>query len=143
MNRMNTFRLLAVLALSRCPTVFNAQAQDYDAKEALVAAEAWLGHIDSGNYADSWRETSAYVRGAVTEYAFIESLNRVRKPFGRVVSRRLKSAHQTRFLPGAPDDNYVVMQFETSFDRKGAATETVTFLQEEDGTWKAAGFYIK
>jgi serine/threonine-protein kinase len=35
------------------------------------------------------------------------------------------------------------MQFNTRFEHKQAATETVTFLQEQDGAWKAAGYYIK
>jgi hypothetical protein len=49
----------------------------------------------------------------------------------------------TTSVPGAPDGNYVVMQFATRFENKQAATETVTVLQEQDGTWEAAGYYIK
>jgi len=37
----------------------------------------------------------------------------------------------------------VVMQFDTSFSNKKSAVETVTFVQEKDGKWKAAGYYIK
>jgi hypothetical protein len=46
-------------------------------------------------------------------------------------------------MPGAPDGDYVVMQFDTRFEHKQAAVETVTFLQEKQGGWKAAGYYIK
>jgi hypothetical protein len=35
------------------------------------------------------------------------------------------------------------MQFDTRFEHKQAAVETVTFLQEKQGEWKAAGYYIK
>jgi hypothetical protein len=35
------------------------------------------------------------------------------------------------------------MQFDTSFANKKSAVETVTFMQEKDGNWKAAGYYIK
>jgi Protein of unknown function (DUF4019) len=35
------------------------------------------------------------------------------------------------------------MQFATRFENKQAAVETVTFMQEKDGQWKAAGYYIK
>jgi hypothetical protein len=35
------------------------------------------------------------------------------------------------------------MQFDTSFENKKSAVETVTFMREKDGTWKAAGYYIK
>jgi len=37
----------------------------------------------------------------------------------------------------------VVMQFDTSFINKKDAVETVTFMQEKNGKWKAAGYYIK
>jgi hypothetical protein len=46
-------------------------------------------------------------------------------------------------MPGAPDGDYVVMQFDTRFANKQAAVETVTFMQEKHGTWKAVGYYIK
>jgi ribosomal protein S17E len=35
------------------------------------------------------------------------------------------------------------MRFDTSFENKKSAVETVTFMQEKDGKWKAAGYYIK
>ena len=79
----------------------------------------------------------------MTESAWAESLQGVRKPLGKVLSRTLKSAQPTKAVPGAPDGHYVVMQFDTRFENKQAAVETVTFLQEKDGTWKAAGYYIK
>jgi hypothetical protein len=108
-----------------------------------MAAEMWLGHVDAGDYAKSWREASAYFQGAVTEKALIASLNGARKPLGPVVSRQLRSVQHTTSVPGAPDGDYVVMQFDTRFENKQAAVETVTFIQEKDGKWKAVGYYIK
>jgi Protein of unknown function (DUF4019) len=70
-------------------------------------------------------------------------LNGARKPLGKLVSRKLAKSQAAQSLPGAPDGNYVVMQFDTSFQNKKSAVETVTFMQEKDGKWKAAGYYIK
>jgi hypothetical protein len=67
----------------------------------------------------------------------------VRKPLGSLVSRKLKSAQEMESLPGAPDGRYIVMQFETSFTNKKSAVETVTFMLEKDGQWRAAGYFIK
>jgi hypothetical protein len=61
---------------------------------------------------------------------------------GKLVSRAVISAQTTTNLPGAPDGQYVVMQFNTSFTNKQSAVETVTFMLEKDGKWKAAGYYI-
>ena len=66
-----------------------------------------------------------------------------RKPLGNLVSRKLKSAQPATSLPGAPDGQYVVMQFETSFADKKSAVETVTFALEKDGRWRSTGYFIK
>ncbi len=108
-----------------------------------AAAQKWLALIDAGNYSESWKEASAIVQGAATEQSFANSMNTFRKPLGDLVSRKLKSAQPMTELPGAPDGQYVLMQFETSFAQKKSAVETVTFMLEKDGQWRAAGYYIK
>jgi hypothetical protein len=46
-------------------------------------------------------------------------------------------------LPGAPDGEYVVIAYETSFDKKQAATETITPMKDADGRWRVSGYFIK
>jgi serine/threonine protein kinase len=110
---------------------------------ADAAAQKWLALIDAGNYSETWKEASAIFRGAVTEPGWENSMNTFRQPLGDLVSRKLKSALPMTELPGAPDGQYVVMQFETSFANKKSAVETVTFMLEKDGQWRAAGYFIK
>lgn len=112
-------------------------------KEAAVAAERWLGGIDAGNYPQSWQEASAIFREAISETGWVSALSNVRKPLGELVSRRLKSAHYSESLPGAPDGQYVVLLFDTSFAAKKSAVETVTFVLEKDDAWRAAGYFIR
>jgi len=66
-----------------------------------------------------------------------------REPLGKMISRRPKSATYTRTLPGAPDGEYVVVQYETSFEHKQSAIETVTPLLDHDGNWRVSGYFIK
>jgi tetratricopeptide (TPR) repeat protein len=110
---------------------------------AIAAAGTWLKLIDEGQYAESHRAAAKYFQGAVTETAWENSMETFRKPLGTVVSRSLKSAVSHPELPGAPDGSYVVMQFDTSFTDKKVSVETVTFMLEKDGQWRAAGYYIK
>jgi serine/threonine-protein kinase len=140
---MKTACILGVLVLSLSCYGIAVHAEDNFEKGASAAAEAWLGHVDGGDYAGSWREASAYVQGAITEQAWVESLHRVRTSLGQLLSRQLKQVQHTQSVPGAPDGDYVVMQFDTRFANKQAAVETVTFMQEKKGEWKAAGYYIK
>ena len=58
-------------------------------------------------------------------------------------SRTLKSATFATTLPGAPDGEYVVFEFNTTFDEKSAAIETLTTIRETDGTWRVGGYFIQ
>jgi len=143
MSKMKTGWYLPLLLLGLCLTRISVRAEDTPEKVAAIAAGKWLSQVDAGNYAGSWREASTYFQGAVAEKAWIESLNGVRKPLGKLLSRKLRNARHAKSLPGAPDGDYVVMQFDTRFANKEVAVETVTFMQEKNATWKAAGYYIK
>jgi Protein of unknown function (DUF4019) len=135
-------RFVIIALLSACLSLSSGHADETSDKVA-PAAQSWLRQIDEGNYASSWKDASVYFRGALTEKGWIDALNGARKPLGKLVSRKLAQSQNAQSLPGAPDGNYVVMQFDTSFAKKKSAVETVTFVQEKDGKWKAAGYYIK
>jgi Protein of unknown function (DUF4019) len=135
-------RFVIIAILSACLSLSLGLAAETSDRIAS-AAQSWLSQIDSGNYASSWKDASAYFRGALTEKGWVDALNGARKPLGKLVSRKLAKSQNAQSLPGAPDGNYVVMQFDTSFENKKSAVETVTFMQEKDGKWKAAGYYIK
>jgi len=116
----------------------------FEAEEAASsAAHAWLSRIDSGDYPGSWKEGSGYFQRAVSEQSWVASLEAVRTPLGKPVSRKAVKAQESSSLPGAPDGRYVVMSFKTAFERKESAVETVTFMLDKDGKWRAAGYFIK
>ena len=70
-------------------------------------------------------------------------MNAFRKPLGNLLSRELISAQHAAQLPGAPDGEYVVMQFKTSFENNKSAVETVTVGPKAGDLWKVSGYYIK
>jgi hypothetical protein len=67
----------------------------------------------------------------------------VRKPLGKVIKRNVKSKQYTTSLPSVPDGEYVVIQYETSFENKESSIETVTPMLDKDGKWRVSGYYIK
>jgi len=136
-------RLLPILLVWFGLSIALVLAADTAEKAAAGAAQTWLGQIDAGNYGKSWKDAASYFQGAISEKGWTDALTGARKPLGPLVSRKLSSARNARSLPGAPDGNYVVMQFDTNFSNKKSAVETVTFVQEKDDKWKAAGYYIK
>jgi Protein of unknown function (DUF4019) len=131
-----------ILILMFVPLVGRAEDSSKE-KAAVTAAEKWLGLIDEGSYAESWKQASTILRNVVTEEQWEQMVGAVRKPLGKMVSRQVKSKTYTTTLAGAPDGEYVVIQFETSFENKKSAIETVTPMIDKDGTWRVSGYYIK
>jgi hypothetical protein len=140
---MRIVSFLLLLGMLTCFASGTARAGSGEEQAAASAARVWLSLIDVGYYARSWKEASAYFQGGIDENGWKASLNGARKPLGRLVSRRLQTAKYVTELPGAPDGQYVVMQFRTSFVNKRAAIETVTFMLDNDRKWRAAGYFIK
>ena len=121
-----------------------AVAQNADKEKAAVtAAEKWLVAVDAGKSAESWQEAAAAFKNAVTKEQWEQSLQAARKPLGKLVSRKVMTKTYAKTLPGAPDGEYVVIQFETVFENKASAIETVTPMLDKDGTWRTSGYFIK
>jgi hypothetical protein len=107
------------------------------------AASNWLKLVDSGNYAQSWDDTGNVLKANVARDQWQELLVRNRAPLGSLISRKLKSAEYTTQLPGAPDGQYVVLQYESSFEHKNSASETVTPALDKDGKWRVCLYTVK
>ena len=137
-NVLTGFVLLSMILVSGA---FGADT--IQKKDALVAAKNWLAIIDKGEYAESWKEAAEYFKTAVPEDKWVQSLQAVRNPLGKLISRKVKSTAYMTSLPGAPDGQYVVIQFNTSFEHKKSAIETVTPMMDKDGKWRVSGYFIK
>ena len=123
--------------------IFASMASDTKHQDAFDAAMQWLDLVDNGKYLDSWKQSSAYFRSVVLVEDWERMIEAVRDPLGEVASRKLKSSQYTTSLPGAPDGEYVVIQFDTSFANKKKAIETITPMKDADGLWRVSGYYIK
>ena len=102
----------------------------------------WLAIVDSGEYSKSWQTTGSLFQNQLSDSQWTDALNKARKPFGKLVSRRNKSADYKTSLPGVPDGEYVVTVFNTSFENKKKGKETVTAIFENN-EWKVVGYFIK
>ena len=147
MNMKNiTLSLVLVLFASACShkTESNVVTGTSQAQEAAQkSAEQWLALVDAGNFAESWKTAAGYFQAAVSQDQWEHTIVAVRKPLGDLVSRKFKSAQYTKSVSGAPDGEYVVLQFDTSFANKKEAVETVTPMLDPDGQWKVSGYYIR
>lgn len=140
MRRLTIFFMILCLSLW---AGFSAAQNSDKEKAAIMAAGEWLSLVDSGNYEQSWKEASEYFRNAISEEQWAQALKAVRPPLGQLVSRKVTSALYMTALPGAPDGEYVVIQYQSSFGNKKSAVETVTPMLDQDGVWRVSGYFIR
>ena len=112
-------------------------------EEARAETVAWLALTDTGQYESSWDSASALFKAAVSKEDWEKSLSAVRMPIGALETREMATSKFSTTLPGAPDGEYVVFQFSSSFEHKATALETVTAMRDADGAWRVAGYFIK
>jgi len=140
MRRMLMYLSLAAIAsLAGCNSASNPKAET----AAITAAKSWLSLVDAEKYDESWDEAAQFFKDAVQKEQWIQAMQSGRKPFGKNTSRELKSKRYRTALPGAPDGEYVVIQFKASFENKKSAIETITPMLDKDGQWRVSGYFMK
>jgi len=136
--------LLVVLAGCLSATgVGSALAQDPRATVAQKEARSWLALTDRDDALASWSATGKQFQNAISADKWADSLKQVRPPLGALVERTLLSTQFTTSFQGAPDGDYVLLVFRSSFVKKIASGETVTLEHEADGAWRVIGYFIR
>ena len=139
MPRTLAFAAAALLALATLARAATPATTD----QAIAAAKTWLAVVDGGKYEQSWEQSGASFRAAVTREQWKRAVAGARAPLGALRSRTLRGQQEATSLPGAPDGRYVVMQFDASFEHKAAAVETVTTVLENDNAWRVVGYFVR
>ncbi|SFA74895.1 Protein of unknown function [Collimonas sp. OK607] len=132
----------AVLLTSTTPS-FAADQQAELIKQAQAAATSWVSLTDAGKYGESWERAGTFFKTGIAKNTWETGIRSLRAPLGSVKTRELKSTEYATTLPGAPDGEYVVIQYETQFENKKSAVETITPMREKDGSWKVSGYFIR
>lgn len=113
-------------------------AQNEDA--ARKAAEKWLALLDDGKYPDAWKQASKHSRPQISAEEWHGQLKALREGAGKLQSRQYTSTKASKTHPGAPDGDYMILEYSTAFEKKPKAVEIVVLSRE--GGWKVAGYSI-
>ena len=133
---------LGVSLLALSAALAGSAAGDTPKVSAEAAARTWLAAADTGSGAETWALAAPVFQDRISSEDWQKQLTAVRGPLGAVETRTLTSASHATSLPGAPDGNYEVVKFQTSFEHKASAIETVTTVRQPDGSWRVAGYFI-
>ena len=110
---------------------------------ASAAADAWLAHLDGGDLAASWSDASSLFRQMVTREQWAEQHGRLVSVLGRPQERWLRDTEHRTAVSGAPDGQYVLLRYDTRFERKQEAVETVVTMLDSDGAWHVGGYFVQ
>ncbi len=109
----------------------------------LAAAEEWLKLVDDGKFTAAWDASADLMKTLTAAADWEKAIVPVKQVFGKVKSRKLNSQQKMTSLPSAPDGEYMILIYETSFENKQNSIETLTLMKEKSGHWKVAGYFIR
>jgi hypothetical protein len=107
-----------------------------------TTAVDWVLLVDQQKWADSWKSAGATFRSQLTSEQWASAVAPVRVPLGAVHSRKLENITSTKSLPGAPNGDYRVVTFRTTFEKKADAVETLIVANSASG-WSVNGYFIR
>jgi hypothetical protein len=141
--KMKRYWIMLVVLVAGVSAQAAIQAQQTPEKAAQQAAESWLSLVDSTKYEESWEEAASVFKAAISKEDWKAAVQSARDPLGKNKSRKLIEAKYTKSLEGAPDGEYVVIQYESSFEKQKSVTETIVPMLDKDGKWRVSGYFIR
>ena len=109
---------------------------------AIDCSKDWVAIVDQEHYGESWDRAAKFFQERIPDGQWETTMQQVRYPFGKVMSREVANYQYLTHLPGFPAGDYVVIQFKTSFDKKSDAMETITSMVDSDGQWRVSNYQV-
>jgi len=141
-TRMMKHLLKSCLLLLLVLASMNGYASEQKKRDADQAAGKWLALVDGRQYLESWNSAATLFKQQVSSDHWLQAIGAARNPLGSMISRQLVSATYANSLPGAPEGEYVVLQYQTRFQFKQSAIETVTPMLDGN-RWRVSGYYVR
>lgn len=115
---------------------------------AREAADRWLVLIDGGQYNAALDAAAPSFRKSIKREEWNDGLKQVRAPMGAVKKRTLKRLFATYLLPDAPEGDYMVVTYRTTFaDRVEPRDEIIILANEKDAgseaEWLVLSYFIE
>jgi hypothetical protein len=121
----------------------NEQPTLGDDKDTIEAAQKWLALLDAGKVGAAWDVSSAHLKSVVTRQKWVTEITKARKPLGKLRTRKAEKFARAHSLPGAPDGDYSIVEFESVYANGKQATEQVIWMFEADSIWRVSGYFVR
>ena len=103
------------------------------AEELLLEdAENFLTQLDQKAFSSAWQQTSPLFRMLNDEAGWKHTQQVLRQAYGPLKSRRFLRLSYRATYAHSPDGSYVIIQYQSQFENKVEATETVVLSCQTD-----------
>lgn len=140
------FRIHAVLILACIFIIlyplYSEKPETEKVEQAVPVAAEFLQMIDSGQYAESWRSSASLMQEKITEKDWAEKLAKARERTGDVINRERESATYSTKAQDSPEGEYIMLIYDSKFDKAGELSEYVTVMRDGE-LWKVAGYFLE
>lgn len=103
---------------------------------------SWLTLMDQLQYGATWDEGGALLKDVITRPQWIAAMKAIRRPLGYVSARKLVNQELLKGLPNGTKGEFVKMRFQTSFQAKSSATETLLLMPNVRGDWLVISYEV-
>ncbi|WP_068469576.1 DUF4019 domain-containing protein [Candidatus Protochlamydia phocaeensis] len=110
--------------------------------EGGQAAKDYVDDLDKGRYAEAWTKGDPIFQRTITQQEWVTALNLARKRLGNVHSRILKDQRPAMDPHGLPKGPYMVVEYDTSFERAPNSGELLTLRLGTDGKWHVLTYQV-
>jgi len=110
--------------------------------EAAQAAEEFVELLDQGKFAETWARGAALFQRTISQQEWSLAVQLARQKLGRVKSRTLKDEKPAWDPVGLPKGAYMVVEYNTSFERAPHSGELLTLMEEKNGSWKVLTYRV-
>jgi len=114
-----------------------------DDRDSIDAGMKWLALIDAGKAGDAWDLSSKQLKSAVTRAKFVDGMRDARKSFGKLEGRTAERFARSHQMPGAPDGDYVIIEYTARFGQGRKLQEQLVWTIEDGDIWRVAGYYYR
>lgn len=139
---IHVIALLAVAAIMFIPS-YGRKVDSESLAKGTAAAEEFLQLVDAEEYNQSWEISSDLMRDKIFIEVWSRQVPVMRDKVGPLISREQNEASSSESAEGAPDGEYMVLKYSSSFQKQQSAIETIILVLEEDRQWRVAGYFIK
>ena len=132
------FIALVLIAANFLPVSDSAaQLRRPDTGSAQSAADQWKDLVDAGTWDQAWDSAGPAFKSMITR-EYWRGLMAGRAVHGHVMATRLQGSSPVA-LPGFPDGQYWVFQYQVEF-RNGSTGSDMVAVRLEAGRWRIASY---